>query len=98
MASMANDIQQILDLAPQYSRDATPAMLQREAAGRDIAQQLGHALADLSSELALRDLHLDARAGGRQAKLRPARLGPRLLTRLRTDRAARDIPGVLVRG
>jgi hypothetical protein len=35
MPSIAFDLQQILDLAPQYSKDPTPAMRERAAAGAD---------------------------------------------------------------
>lgn len=71
MASMAHDIQLILDSASQYSKDPTPAMLQREAAGRELAEHLRRELAAAAHVPGVAALHLDAKDGGRQAYFGP---------------------------
>jgi hypothetical protein len=68
MPSIAQDIQQILNLASQYSRDRTPAMLHRAAIGTELERQLASALAGLPG---LTNLGLQVKAGGRQSYFSP---------------------------
>ena len=71
MPSIALDIQQILDLAPRYSTDPTPAMLERASTATDLAGTLASALEDVAGVPGLAELHLQVKAGGRQANFSP---------------------------
>lgn len=71
MSSIAQDLQRILDLATQYSKDPTPAMLERAAAAEALAGKLESALGGMASLRSLGDLQLLVKAGGRQANFSP---------------------------
>jgi MoxR-like ATPase len=71
MPSIAHDLQLILDLAPQYSKDPTPAMLERAAAATELAGRLKGALEELASPTDWGELDLQVKAGGRQANFSP---------------------------
>src|SRR5262249_16048082 len=61
----------VLAAAPDYSRTATPAMRQRDAALADMATYLDEVLPELSQGLGLAALRLRARRGGHQASYSP---------------------------
>ena len=71
MPSIAQDIQQILDLNSQYSRNATPAMLQRAGIGIELERKLASALEGMTALPSLADLDLQVKAGGRQSNFSP---------------------------
>ena len=71
MASIAVDLQRILDLAPLYSKDATDAMLLRAATGDDLAGMLESALEGMAGSPGVAELGLQVKAGGRQANFGP---------------------------
>ena len=69
--TITEDIQQILDLASQYSRDPTPAMLRRAEVSTELARELTGALEGMTSLPGLANLGLQVRAGGRQSYFSP---------------------------
>jgi MrcB-like, N-terminal domain/Domain of unknown function (DUF3883) len=71
MPSMADSLQQILDLAPHYSPKPEPEMLRRAEIANDLAGQLKNILPDLTSSLGLAGLDLRTESGGRQGYFSP---------------------------
>jgi MoxR-like ATPase len=71
MPSIALDLQRILDLAPQYSWEPTPAMLERAEAAADLADRLRSALEELASPARWGEIDLQVKAGGRQGSFSP---------------------------
>jgi MrcB-like, N-terminal domain/Domain of unknown function (DUF3883) len=71
LSSIAENFQRILDLAGQYSKDATPAMLERTAVAESLAAELEGALKEPVAAQGLDGFHLLAKAGGRQANFSP---------------------------
>lgn len=71
MPSIAQDLQQILDLATHYSRNATPAMQARDQASKHLQGELRSVLASARSLPRTVDLDLDVAVGGRQASYSP---------------------------
>lgn len=71
MPSITQDVQQILDLASEYSRDPTPAMLRRAEIGTGLAGQLARALEGITGLQGLADLGLHVKAGGRESYFSP---------------------------
>jgi hypothetical protein len=71
MSSIALDIQQILDLASQYSRDPTPAMRRRDAIGKELAGKLDSALEPVRDLPGLSELDLQVKAGGWEGNVSP---------------------------
>jgi hypothetical protein len=71
MPSISDDIQRILDLAAEYSRGPSRAMLERASTAEALADKLATSLSEPPGTTTLRDLHLLVRAGGRQANFSP---------------------------
>jgi hypothetical protein len=71
MPSIAQDIQRILDLAGEYSKESSPAMEERTSTAEALAGKLVNALAEMPGMDVLGDLHLLVKAGGRQANFSP---------------------------
>jgi hypothetical protein len=71
MPSIASDIQQILDLAPQYSKDSTPAMNQRARLCEDLAERLSDVLDDMAGPSGLAGQDLEVDSGGQQGYVSP---------------------------
>jgi hypothetical protein len=71
MPSIAQDLQQMLDLASQYSPDPTPAMLQRVETAADLAGTLGRTIQSMADVPGLAELDLQVRAGGRRGHFSP---------------------------
>jgi hypothetical protein len=71
VASIASDLQQILDLAEQYSREPAPAMRQRADTGTDLARRVASALDEIADPSGLAGLDLGVRAGGQEGYVSP---------------------------
>ena len=71
MPSIALHMQQILDLAPEYSRVETPAMARRNAIGKELAGEIAEAIATLERPDSTVDLDLRVKDGGRQSSYSP---------------------------
>lgn len=71
MSSIAGNMQRILDLAAQYSKDKTPAMEKRTTAAESLAAELEKALKEPAVSQVLGEIELVAKAGGRQANYSP---------------------------
>ncbi|WP_172894476.1 MrcB family domain-containing protein [Micromonospora purpureochromogenes] len=64
-------LQEVLDLAYQYSRDSCPAMQARDRATKEIAEALKALLRSVASSLGLEHLDLDVELGGRHGSYGP---------------------------
>src|SRR6516165_10277656 len=71
MPSIMQNVEQILDLASQYSRDPTPAMLRRAEIGTELVEDLASALEGMAGIPGLADLGLQVKAGGRESYFSP---------------------------
>jgi hypothetical protein len=71
MASMASDIQQILNLASQYSKESTLAMNQRARLCDDLGEQLRDVLDGIAGPAGLTGLALRIDTGGAQGYVSP---------------------------
>ena len=71
MPSIALHVQQILDLASEYSRVATPAMERRTSIAEDLADEVASAIASLERTDSTVGLNLQVKAGGRQSSYSP---------------------------
>lgn len=71
MASIASDLQQILDLASQYSKDSTLEMRDRALTCADLAEQLTNALDDIAGPSGIAGLDLRVQAGGQEGYVSP---------------------------
>jgi hypothetical protein len=71
MPSIALCIQQILDLASQYTRDPTPAMRKRDAIGKELGGSLAIALEEVRGLPGLAELDLRVKAGGWEGSFGP---------------------------
>lgn len=72
MPSIGLHIQQILDLAPEYSRVETPAMARRNAIGKELAREIADAIATLQRpDATSANLDLQVKDGGRQSSYSP---------------------------
>lgn len=64
-------LQEVLDLAHQYSRSSSPAMQARDRATKGIAEHLKARLRPVASSLGLEHLDLDVELGGRHGSYGP---------------------------
>ena len=72
MASIASDIQRILDLAEQYSSDShKQAMRHWAETGRDLERRLASALDEITGPVGLVGLDLRVHAGGQEGRVSP---------------------------
>lgn len=71
MASIASDLQRILDLAERYSKDSTTEMLQRDEIGKDLARRLAGTLDEIAGPVGLVGLDLRVHAGGHMGYVSP---------------------------
>lgn len=72
MASIASDLQQILDLAPEYSKDHHKTeMRHRAELGADLASRLTSVLDEITDPAGLARLDLRVRAGGQEGYVSP---------------------------
>jgi hypothetical protein len=69
MASLADDIQRVLDLAADFSPRVSPAMRQRADVLTDLARGLEEALKESAGEPWFAELGLQVRAGGQQGSV-----------------------------
>jgi hypothetical protein len=71
VASIASDIQQILDLAPRYSKESTLDMNQRARLTDDLVERLEGVLDEIAGPSGLARLDLEVDRGGQQGYVSP---------------------------